>query len=218
MGNRKDPFINEEYYHIYNRGVEKRNIFIDTFDIERFVQSILLFNSPDPIGSIYEMSFEQNNKLGGRTAKLDKLVEFVAYCLNPNHYHFILRQLRDGGISEFMKRLGGYTWYFNNRHKRVGPLFQGRFKSVHVDSNDYLLYLSAYVNLNYHAHQLGGATAKLVRSSWMEYLGEKSGFCKKDIVLGQFNTTMEYKNFAEESFESILEKKNEDIRDLLLDL
>jgi len=166
------------------------------------------FNSIKPIGSIYENSFKKAkvSKLGGPTAKL---VEIVAYCLNPNHFHLILKQNKDGGVSEFMKRLGeGYTWYFNNAHNRSGVLFQGKFKAVHISSNKQLLHISAYVNLNNKVHQLGGPTAKLVRSSWEEYLGKsKDGICNKKIILEQFKNSDEYKNFALNSLENMLESK-----------
>jgi len=77
------------------------------------------------------------------------LVEIIVYCLNPNHYHIILRQVSEGGVSKFMLKLSsGYSSYFNKKNKRSGSLFQGRFKAVHIDSNEYLLYLSAYVNKN----------------------------------------------------------------------
>ena len=217
MANRKTPFVIGEYYHIYNRGVDKRIIFSTKLDIDRFFKSMIEFNIVDPIGSLYENSFRQ---LGGSTAKLatvsnkkgKKLVNIVAYCLNPNHFHFILEQLTDRGISEFMKRLsGGYTWYFNNKYDRTGSLFQGRFKAVHVNSNEYLLHVSAYVNLNDKVHQLGGSTAKLVKSksSWGEYTGDNTGesFCKKEIILEQFKNKKEYKKFATSSLESIVERK-----------
>src|SRR4051812_33091994 len=132
---RKTDLVTGEHYHIYNRGVDKRSIFEDRQDLERFYQSIKEFNSLEPIGSIFENSFEKE-----RNTK--KLVDIVCYCLNHNHFHFILRQRSENGISEFMKRLGGYTWYFNNRHKRSGALFQGVFKSSHIDSDEYLLHAS----------------------------------------------------------------------------
>ena len=116
-----------------------------------------------------------------------------------------------------MHRLGtGYTRYFNDKNKRTGSLFQGRFKSVHIDSNEYLLHSSAYVNLNDRVHQLGSSTSKLVksRSSWGEYTGEsKSNFCCKDIILEQFRNAKEYQRFAESSLESILERKA-DLKDM----
>ncbi len=200
MANRKTPFINGKFYHIYNRGVDKRDIFEDYEDLERFFESMKEFNTIEPIGSLFEKSF------GSRTAKNAKkpLVNFIAFCLNKNHYHFILEQVVNNGISEFMKRLGGYTWYFNNRHGRGGSLFQGRFKSVHIASNEYLLHLSIYVNLNNKVHKLGGSTAK---SSWEEYINNWDGFCKKDIILDQFKNSPEYKKFAESSLIDIKERK-----------
>ena len=189
MGTRKIPFVTGEHYHIYNRGVDKRDIFGDQEDLDRFFKSINEFNTLDPIGSIYESSF------GGSTAKYSKLVELICYCLNPNHYHFILQQVTDGGISEFMKRLGGYTWYFNNKYKRSGSLFQGRFKSVHIDSNEQLLHTSVYVNLNDKVHSRGGSTAigvttaELVRSSWQEYIGNHTGEYTEDIMIHRLPLT-----------------------------
>lgn len=211
MANRKTSFAVEEHYHIYNRGVDKRIIFVDGHDMRRFFQSMIEFNTIAPIGSLYENSFLQ---LGSLTAKLkERLVNIIAYCLNPNHFHLILEQLVDGGISEFMKRLGGgYTGYFNKKHKRGGSLFQGVFKDIHIDSNEYLLHASAYVNLNDQVHQLGGETPELVESmsSWGEYMNKEiKGICEKEIILGQFKDINEYKEFAFSSLESIIQKKEE---------
>jgi REP element-mobilizing transposase RayT len=197
---RKIKFSNNEFYHIFNRGVEKRNIFNNKKDLERFLKSMKAFNSVLPIGSLYEQSF-QKDKIK------NPLVNFIAFSLLPNHFHFILEQVYEGGISEFMKRLmGGYTWYFNQKNKRSGVLFQGRFKANHIDSNEYLLHSSVYVNLN-HKQKLGGWTAKsreLIKSSWEEYLDKtKESFCDKDIVLNQFNNPEEYKEFALSSLEDI---------------
>lgn len=210
MANRKTSFAIGELYHIYNRGVDKRIIFSEEYDIQRFFQSMVEFNTVDPIGSIYENSFM---KRGGEIPKLgERLVNIVAYCLNPNHFHLILEQLVEGGISEFMKRIGGYTIYFNHKYERGGSLFQGVFKSIHIDSNEYLLHASAYVNLNDRVHQLGGETPKLVKSmsSWGEYVGEGvKGICEKEIILGQFKNADEYKEFALSSLVSIINRKQE---------
>lgn len=206
-------FATGEFYHVYNRGTDKRIVFSDEYDMGRFIQSMKEFNTVDPIGSIYENSFKKN-KFGNPTSKLKgekELVRFVAFCVNPNHYHFLLEQLVDNGVSMFMKRLGGgYTKYFNEKHKRSGVLFQGKFKAIHIDSNEYLLHVSAYVNLNDRVHQLGNPTSKLVksRSSWGEYTVEsKSDFCSKGIILDQFKNTQEYQRFAKSSLEGTLERK-----------
>src|SRR3989338_11360282 len=120
----REPFSNSEYYHIYNRGVDKRMIFSDSYDVARFLKSMDLFNTVAPIGSLYLQTFDKQPD-----PKRKKLVDIVAFCLYPNHYHIILRQRIDRGIPEFMKRLnGGYTLYFNIKTKRGGSLFQGAFK------------------------------------------------------------------------------------------
>ncbi len=225
---RKIPFVKGEYYHIFNRGVDKRDIFMDKYDAFRFLQSMEEFNCVEPGNDIFlaNKSKNKNKKVGCRTAnkivnkngKSDKLVNIICYCLNPNHFHFILEQIRDGGISEFIKRLsGGYSQTFNLRHKRSGTLFQGRFKAVHIASNEQLLHVSSYVNLNNKVHKKFDGTKKhfmdLIpnRSSWNEYLGKgKYNICEKDIVLGQFKNVEDYKEEAEETVQGIKEMRYSD--------
>lgn len=193
---RRIPLVNGEIYHIFNRGVDKRTIFQDKDDVLRFIQSVNEFNTEKPIRSLYAHSFP--------------LVNVICFCLNPNHFHLMVRQEKENGISEFMKRLGGgYTWYFNKKHKRSGSLFQGRFKSVHVGSNEQLLYLSVYVNLNYQAHQLSGPTAELVQSSYPTYVQDKKSAIVIDpaIVLDQFKSKESYKKYAEVTIAVVLENK-----------
>lgn len=222
---RKTPFEIGEYYHIYNRGVDKRTIFLDEDDVRRFYNSVEEFNVLEPIGSLYENSFTK--RLGSEASKSDTesdvLVSLVAHCANPNHFHLILRQESERGIEKFMQRIGtGYTKYFNNKYERSGSLFQGVFKSIHVDTNEYLLHLSAYVNLNDRVHQLGSEASKLVQSmsSWGEYADERvKGICEKDIILEQFRNRDEYKEFALSSLESIIKRKEDlkGIEDFLLE-
>lgn len=211
---RKVQFANKEFYHIFNRGNDKRTIFLNKEDMARFTQSMIEFNVIEPIGSLYENYYKkQNNQLGSPASKL---VNLVCYCLNPNHYHFILEQCADNGIEKFMHRLGtGYSKFFNKKYKRTGSLYEGNYKAVHINSNEYLLHLSAYVNLNNRVHQLGSPASK---SSWLEYINEKHDqkLCEKNIILNQFKTRDEYKQFSEKSLISILEKKRLQ-KDLLLE-
>ncbi|MDP2668385.1 MAG: transposase [bacterium] len=217
---RKIKFVKGEFYHIYNRGVDKRNIFSNQSDMKRFLQCMDEFNTVQPIGSLYENSFVGDEIKVKRRSK--QLVNFVAYCLNPNHYHFILEQVAENGISRFMHRLnGGYTWYFNKQYNRSGSLFQGRFKAKHIDSNEYLLHVCIYVNLNFKVHQLGGSAAKLVKSSWDEYTikSQEIKICKKDIILNQFRSANEYKSFALDALPDLIERKQreKELASLLLD-
>jgi REP element-mobilizing transposase RayT len=168
---REDPLITGLYYHIYNRGVDKRDIFMDKADLNRFVFSVKEFNTIKPIGSIKERLIELKDPSGVQhPTGPEKLVSIVCYCFNPNHFHFLIKQEVDGGISEFFKRLlGGYTNYFNLIHKRNGALFQGRFKSHLVKNDSYFLKIRPYVNLNYLIHDIPKDKINLVFSSEKEY-------------------------------------------------
>src|SRR3989338_2749679 len=205
MGNRKEVFANGEYYHICNRGVDGRNIVSSNTDAARFVQSLEAFNTIEPVGSLYLLAFQTDKVKSSK-----RLVDIVAYCLNPNHFHLLLRQKRDGGISEFLKRLcGGYAWYFNKINKRKGPLFQGHFRAKYIQSNEHLLHASAYVNLNDKVHQLSGETAQLIKSSWLEYTTTTPEICKNEVILGQFKNAREYERYAQDTLVGMINKRLE---------
>ncbi|MEK9175048.1 MAG: transposase, partial [Patescibacteria group bacterium] len=191
----------------YNRGVDKRQVFLEQYDVDRFLQSMEEFNTVDPIGSIYQNSFRETTKL-----KSDTIVDIICFCINPNHFHLLLRQKKDKGIEKFMHRLGvGYSRYFNERNHRSGSLFQGTYKAIHIDSNKYLLYLSAYINLNNKVHKLSNLVTKLTKSSWAEYTTanyHEKKFCNTKIIQEQFSSKKEYKEFAEEALQYIKERKD----------
>jgi putative transposase len=171
------------------------------------------FNTDKPIGSIYERYFLEKKGFGH---PMSKIVEIIAYCLNPNHYHFILRQIADRGIEKFMQRVGnGYTKYFNHKYDRSGFLFQGKFKSIHINSNSYLLYLSAYVNENHFVHGLG-RSSEWKYSSFSDYIGKTNwGICEKEIILDQFDN--DYKQYTEFSRKNALYLKNKKEEKYLLE-
>lgn len=205
---RKVPFVKGEYYHLYNRGVDKRTVIEDKSDLQRVYISLHAFNSPEPTGSIYEKFFAKKESPletpMSKWSKKNKLIDVIAYCFLPNHYHLVVSPVADEGVSKFMQKFGiGYTNYFNEKYGRSGSLFQGKFKSVHISTNEQLLHVGAYVNLNYKVHQFGNRIPKLVKSSHEEYLRNKSGVCNKSIVLKQFRHSKEYKNFAEETVENV---------------
>lgn len=140
----------DTFYHIYNRGVEKRNIFKEGRDQERFIASLDIFNNQKPTKNDFrEAELERVKSNFTQVAGDNRLVSLVAYVLMPNHFHLILKSKTDGGITEFMRKLGtGYTNYFNKKHARVGPLFQGKFKSIVIDGDEYFNYLLHYIHLN----------------------------------------------------------------------
>ncbi len=145
------PLVIGETYHIFNRGTDKRDIFVDKGDYVRFYESLYLFNTIEPVINFRQARYALSNRLESDPRK--KLVEFKAYALLPNHFHFLLVQSVDGGISEFMKRISvGYTNHFNDTYKRSGVLFQGKFKRVHIEDDKQYQYLFAYINENHIVH------------------------------------------------------------------
>lgn len=166
MPYRTVSLVNESFYHIFNRGVEKRTIFTDDRDKNRFLKTLSYYQylGPKPRLSIF-------NPLIHKELKTDKIIEIVAFCLMPNHFHLLLKQNHDKGISEFLSKLSNsYSKYFNTKHKRVGPLFQGEFKAVLVESDEQLLHLSRYVHLNPFVSGLVTNLRDYPWSSYLEYL------------------------------------------------
>jgi len=135
-----------EYYHVYNRGTDERLVFLDEEDYQRFLTGVDEFNDIRSIPNLFrKRSTLQNIPRNQET----RLVEIICYCLMPNHYHFIIKVVREGGLSKFIQKLGtGYTKYFNIKYQRSGVLFQGKYKSIHIEHSSYLLHLSRYIHLN----------------------------------------------------------------------
>lgn len=157
---RKINFSPGNYYHIYNRGTEKRNIFVTETDHLRFLVLLYLCNNIKPvkIDELLSQGRSLRNLFEIDREKL--LVNIGAYCLMPNHFHLLIREKIDNGISVFMKKLGtAYVMYFNKKNERSGNLFQGRFKAELVNKNEYLKYLFAYIHLN---------PIKLIEPEWKE--------------------------------------------------
>ncbi len=212
------PLANEEYYHVYNRGVDKRDIFCDERDYARFFQALLLMNDEQDGLMIQWRNCKMSNPvlrvddfLKNSLSNRRKLVDIVAYCLNSNHYHFVLKQVRDKGIERFMHRIAtGYTMYFNKKYHRTGSLFQGRFKATHINNNDLLLHLIAYVNCNCEIHRI--AKAKNYKwCSYPDYLGKKSGnLLSKKIISDQFKDKEYFRQFSESYVEHFKDRKSDE--------
>lgn len=146
---RKFVFSEGEFYHIYNRGTDKRSIFIEKEDYNRFLLILHLCNNTKSvdISNLLRDGISFNDLMDINIE--ERLVDIGAYCLMPNHFHLLVRENRKDGISLFMKKLlTAYSMYFNIKHKRKGGLFEGPFLAKHVDSDEYLKYLLSYIHLN----------------------------------------------------------------------
>ena len=149
---KRPQLVNNEFYHIVKRGVEEREIFLDDEDRLRFVNSLLVFNDikPAPWGNRAFWLQREQFSLGvlGDYKPENPLVEVHAFALMKNHFHLLLRQLVYDGITDFMRKLGGYSYYFNKKYERVGPLFQGRFKAVLIKTENQLRNVFVYIHTN----------------------------------------------------------------------
>lgn len=221
-----------KFYHIYNRGVEKRDIFMDDKDYFRFIHDLYEFNDQDPVCNL---NFRFKSNYGNPIPIVPKgrklLVNILCFCLMPNHFHLILEPLVDEkSISLFMQKLGaGYTNYFNLKYKRVGPLFQSKFKAIEIDNENYLLHLSRYQHLNPleliepNWKEEGIKNLKKAKeflksyrwSSYLDYIGIKNfpSITQRDLINSYFKKPSEYKNFITDFLPKDLNK----IQDLIIE-
>ena len=146
-------------YHLINRGVDKRRIFLKNQDYSRFILGLYFFNDKNLEQNIwyYLQHEDRRSKIGSMLApseganiehERNEIVELLAFTLMPNHYHLIVREVVDGGISLFMQKMGGYSSYFNKQYNREGALFQSRYKSVYIKDEIQLGNVFAYVHTN----------------------------------------------------------------------
>lgn len=238
----KPKFIENEIYHIYNRGVEKRDIFTNDKDRLRFIHDLFEFNDENPtINTSYYLDYSEvklSAKVQLQSVKNEKqprklLVEILAFCLMPNHFHLLLRQKREGGIIKFMQKIGtGYSMYFNKKYERVGGLFQGRFKAAIVKEEAHFIHLPFYIHSNPLDLIYRGSTSidsidwkKQIDflenyrwSSFLDYIGNKNfpSVTSRKFLLNFFEGENEYKK----TFQDWLKEKNEKIeiiRDIILE-
>ena len=142
---RKNNLSQDSIYHIFNRGTDKRAIFMNSSDYLRFINNLVIFNDTEPATNTKQRLLDIQNGTHERVP----LVDILAFCLMPNHFHLLLKQRGESSITEFMRKLGcGYVNYFNLKHSRSGTLFQGRFKSVLIDNESQFLYIPFYIHLN----------------------------------------------------------------------
>ena len=213
-------FSEGEFYHLYNRGSDKRKIFLSSKDYERFVALLYLCNSNEPV----HISLQGKNLNELLNVERDsELVDIGVYCIMPNHFHLLVKEKTEKGISRFMQKLTtAYTMYFNIKNDRNGNLFQGVFKATHVNTDEYLKYLFSYIHLN---------PIKIIESEWKEkgimdikkskkflesylyssyldYMG-KNREMKKILKIKSFPDYFDTKNSFEKTTEFWLNYKNE---------
>lgn len=201
---RKTPLANEYIYHILNRGVNRTPIFNQVKDYQRFLALMEYCHYADYLVkfSLFKTLSKEKRAII-KTRLKEKFINFIAYCLMPNHFHFVLRQKKEDGITSFVNRLlTSYAKFFNTKYERSGPLFDGRFKAVLVETDEQLIHLVRYVHLNPYSSVIVKALKELLSYPWSslpEYLNSKGlpEICEeKQIILSQFANQEKFKKFT----------------------
>jgi REP element-mobilizing transposase RayT len=215
-------FAPNSYYHIFNRGNAKQDIFLDDEDRKFFLFRLKEYLNPPPKGK--EESLRGAALVAERhTPYIRKALPpeafcLLCYCLMPNHFHFLIKQNGILPVSKLISQVcTSYSKYFNKKYDRVGSVYQSPFRAVRIENDSQLLWTSAYIHNN---PKTAGLTQKLEDypwSSYPDYISLRQGtLCEKDFILKMFkNDTNAYKKFVEDAFEKIKERK--DLKNLLLD-
>lgn len=157
MPPRKPPLINNFFYHIFNRGIHKKPIFTTKREYKRALTTahFYKFNQPTTKLSIY-LTYSKKRKVKFfKNIQNDKLIDILAYCFMPNHFHLLLKQKQKGGISKFLADFqNSYARYFNNKNNKSGPVFHPRFNAVLIETEEQLLHTSRYIHLNPHTSRI----------------------------------------------------------------
>ena len=177
MALRKQTFAPGEYYHLYNRGTEKRIIFLDEQDYNHFLFLMYICNTTKSITLRSINEFFERGEI---------IVDIGAYCLMPNHFHILVHEKIENGISKYMRKLlTGYSMYFNKKYGRTGKLYEGVFKSIHANNDNYLKYLYYYIHLN---------PAKLIDKNWKNSEDRNAPNLLKYVFDYPYSSIKEYKD------------------------
>lgn len=202
MPNSRSPLVTGEYYHVFNRGIAHQPTFLSSRDYRQAILTLdyYHYNSPPVrLSRLKLLSHEQQSEiLSGLVHTNQTQVEIVTFAFMPNHFHFLLRQVCENGITTFMSKLtNSYTKYLNTRLERTGPIFQGVFKSVHIETDEQLIHVSRYIHLNPVASYIIKADElfSYAYTSLPHYFENNLSFIKKEIILEHFPSKEHYRTF-----------------------
>mgnify|MGYP000341892490 CR=1 FL=1 len=206
MALRKTLLVTGEVYHILNHSVQGMPIFKGKREANLFLEAIKFYLQENPPT---KFSLYRTNKDRFPLNLEEKLVTIINFCLMPNHFHFTLRQEKEDGIRRFIQKLSNsFAHYFNMKYKNRGPVFEGNFKAVHIETDEQLLHLSRYIHLNPVTAYLVEKPEDYPYSSYRVYIGkEKSEIVDPSLILKQISPK-EYQNFvmARKDYQRSLER------------
>lgn len=205
----------DSYYHVYNRGVDKRTIFQDDLDYRTFLHLLKLYLSAEKKP---DSALTRTDLVRPRPVQpINDEVKLVSYCLMPNHFHLLVKQRTETGMTKLLRRVATtYSVYFNTRYSRSGTLFQGRYRAVLVNSEEQLLHLSRYIHLN-PAELTRTDLVNYAYSSYPYYLGKKhADWLNLTPVLSYFHSAAKDINLKGiNSYRSFVEDYKEDPSEII---
>lgn len=201
MPGRLVPLITEEIYHIFNKGVASQPVFTNKSDYQRGEDSLYYYkhiNPPVKYSRLFSLHKDDRNNLLNQLEKEKKnLVDLIAYCFMPNHFHLLLKQLVDNGISKYLGNFANsYTKYFNTKYERSGPIFQGKFKAVPIESNEQLLHVSRYIHLNPYSASVVSSIKQLKTYPYSSLAKLSTSKVESSLIVNQFKNIDEYCKFV----------------------
>jgi putative transposase len=201
MANIRVPLVNNEYYHVFNRGIARMPVFLSKADYQQALLTLKFYqvvNPPMKLSRFKELPQEQRVAIWQTLSMMPKRVEIVTFTFMPNHFHFLLKQTHEKGISSFLSEFtNSYTRFFNIKYERSGPMYQGLFKAVRVESDEQLIHLSRYIHINAVVGLviLENELFSYPWSSLPYYCSDGRSFVNSESVLKFFSSIDDYKNF-----------------------
>jgi len=203
MPGRITPLVTDEVYHVYNRGINKQPTFNTKREYQRALLALEFYrvsNPPIRLSKFLELDKERQKEIIEVMNKTEKLVQIICFCLMPNHFHFLLKQKIEQGISKFLGNFqNSYTRYFNSRNERDGSLFLDQFKAKRIETDEQLIHVSRYIHLNPHTGFIIKTLDELREypwSSFSNYITGNNGFLEPDLILDMFGGGDKYKQFV----------------------
>jgi putative transposase len=220
---RTTPLVSGQLYHVFNRSIERKPIFVSQRECQRALKTLDFYRFKKPplkLSQFLKLNDEEKEKMMIRLRTSNpEIISLISFVLMPNHFHFLIQQNIEEGISKFVKNFtDSFTRYSNTKNERLGTLFQGQFKAILIETDAQLLHLSRYIHLNPLTSCIVKNFDQLINYPWSslgQYLKEEEGICRTDTVLGHFSSREKYYQFIFDQAD--YQRTLENIKHLLLE-
>lgn len=205
---RSQLLVSGQYYHVFNRTIDQKQIFSFKKTCKRAIKTLDYYRYKDPLvrlSNFLILSKENRQRSLFLLQTHPELIDVIAFCLMPNHFHLLLYQRETNGISTYLSQFeNSITRYYNSLNKRKGPLFEGQFKAVRIETEEQLLHVHRYIHINPSTSYIIETFEDLMSYEWSslpEYLGSRKGFSKKEIIMSKFSSRDSYLKFLADNID-----------------